>query len=319
MASNGHIPPLILVDVMNLAFRTHFVFQNLSSNERPSGVLYGFLKTIYDLRESVSRRILIVWDHGVPVNGAPKPRNWRDDLLPAYKGTRVSNPIERLKVFSQLPLLNEVINLLGYPQIGVMGLEADDVIGILSSRPRYEGEETLIFSTDHDFYQLLDEEHTHILVPKKVGGAFRKIFQSDIEREYGFPISRWPEYLALGGDKSDNIKPMRGMGPKTAAKLIRQGIDLEQPLSSQPAVIQQKYSEAWEAIQKSYFAARLPRAWSDSRICTVVKSNAIFLRNDGYQHWASEKVRMGNQAAYAHFCADYELATLLGLKRSFFS
>ena len=82
--------PVILVDVLNSVFRCHWAYRNLSYEGEPTGVQYGFLKIINDLRETVSPRILWCWDHGVPVPGAAKPANWRDPIVKAYKATRKS-------------------------------------------------------------------------------------------------------------------------------------------------------------------------------------------------------------------------------------
>src|SRR5205085_9611803 len=203
--------PVVLVDVFNLVWRSHFVFQNLESEGRPTGVIYGVLRAINELQENISRKIIFCWDHGVPVPGAAKPRNWRDGFLSSYKANRKRDDDSTSKVFGQLRDVKRVIDWLGYSHVSVLGLEADDVIGILASEIAGP---VLIFSTDKDFYQLLNER-TEILVPKKDKGTFNRITQQSVEREYGFPIDRWAEFLALGGDSCDNVKAMRGMGPKT--------------------------------------------------------------------------------------------------------
>src|SRR6185436_11768134 len=205
--------PVVLVDVMNLVFRSHFAFSGLSSEGKPTGVIYGILKSIADLRDNVSKRIVFVWDHGIPVLGAEKPRNWRDEMMKGYKGTRKQDPEVRKLVFPQLLSCSQLIKALGYSNESIMGLEADDLIGLLAANTK---DDVLIYSTDQDFYQLLNSK-VRILVPKKDKGVFRIVTAADVEAG-GVAPSRWAEYLALGGDKSDNIKPMRGMGPKTAIK-----------------------------------------------------------------------------------------------------
>jgi DNA polymerase-1 len=305
--------PLILVDVSNVGFRTHYAAPQLkSSSGKPTSVLHGVLRIIADLRRTVSKRIIFCWDHGVPVAGAKKPKNWRDDLLPGYKANRTSNAEERARCLGQFADLNRAIRLLGYESASVMGLEADDVIGILVSGPGNK----LIYSTDKDFYQLLDGDRVKILVPQKGKSVFQTLSAASVEKEHGFPINRWAEYLALGGDKSDNIKPMRGMGPKTAEKLIHGGISLITELEDQPPWIQKKYGEAWPAIRLSWFAARLPRKWSDPRVreC-VAKVDVNGWRLDGAQRW---KDRAASAAAFGQFCADRDLTHILSLRHQLF-
>ena len=305
--------PLILVDVSNVSFRSFYAAPQLKSiSGKPTSVLHGVLRIIADLRQNVSKRICFCWDHGVPVPGAAKPRNWRDDFLPDYKGGRTSNAAERARCLGQFPGLHRAIQLLGYESVSVMGLEADDIIGVLTSGPGNK----LIYSTDKDFYQLLDGDRVRILVPQKGKSGFQTLNAAGVEKEHGFPINRWAEYLALGGDKCDNIKPMRGMGPKTAEKLIHGGISLITELEDQPPWIQKKYGEAWPAIRLSWFAARLPRKWSDSRVreC-VAKVDVNGWRLDGRQRW---KNRAASAAAFGQFCADRDLTHVLSLRHQLF-
>jgi 5'-3' exonuclease len=305
--------PVVLIDAMNLIFRSHFVFNNLSSEGRPTGVIHGVLKTIADLQENVSRRIVVVWDHGIPILGAAKPRNWRDEFMTTYKATRKHDGDERAKVFGQLPDLAHLINCLGYDNVSVMGLEADDVIGILAAESE---DKVCIFSTDQDFYQLLDANDIYVLVPKKDKGIFKKIYQFDVEAEFQISVSRWAEFLALGGDKSDNIKPMRGMGPKTAIKLIQSGVNLEHSFGSQPEAFKQKYGIVWNEIQNAYSAARIPTSQRDPRIRSCLAGGSIIYHSE--QRWPSEAQRFASLKYFEEFTADREMTTILSLRRQLF-
>src|SRR5215467_8102677 len=99
---------VVLVDMMNLVFRCHFVHQNLQYDGEHTGVQYGVLRTIDQLRTNVSKRIVFIWDHGIPVLGAPRPRNWRQDVVPKYKGTRQHDKDLQKIVFSQLEPLADI-------------------------------------------------------------------------------------------------------------------------------------------------------------------------------------------------------------------
>ena len=289
--------PTVLIDVMNTAFRCHFAFRNLTDEEgRATGAQFGVLKTIADLQNKISRRLVFCWDHGVPVLGAPKPRNWRDDVLKGYKANRVHDPSVREALFPQLPPLARMIECLGYENVSAMGLEADDVIGILSQE--LPGP-VLIFSTDKDFYQLLDDRFRGIsvLVPKKDDrGQFRTITAQDVRFDSGIDVDRWSEYLALGGDGSDNIKPAYGMGPRTAIKLIRSGVDLSQDL------------------QRSWKAAHIPVCRDDSRVKNLIRFN----RPTAKQSWKDNATKAICQKEFERFCADRNMVTLLAMRRSLF-
>ncbi len=308
---------IVLVDVMNLVFRQHFAHVHLSAGGKPTGATYGVLKTIRDLRENVSKRLVFCWDHGIPVLGAPRPRNWRDDVMDGYKAARKPNDAYK-DLVPQLAPLHRMLCLLGYSHASVMGLEADDVIGVLA-KSAWPGSVKLILSTDRDFYQLLDEAWVHVVVPKKDKGAFKFIHQSDVEREHGIGVDRWAEYLALGGDKSDGIKPLRGMGPKTAIKLIQSGARLALPLTSQPQPFQDKYGAVWEGVQKCFSAARVPTSIQDPRILSCLKAdNGNTLTPSPDQSWPSPDHKARAVREFTSFLADNGMLSLLADAKSFF-
>ena len=320
MSSDPEI--IILVDFLNLCFRQHYAHQHLSAGEQPTGMTYGVLKTVLDIRKSVSKRLVFCWDHGVPVLGAPRPRNWRDGVMSGYKATRKPNSSYN-DIVPQLAPLHKILCLLGYAHVSVMGLEADDIIGVLA-KSAWTKTKKAILSTDRDFYQLLDEKYVHILVPKKEKGGFTRIFQSDIERRYGIDVSRWAEYLALGGDSSDNIKPVRGMGPKTAIKLIQSGVDLNKLLEHQPIEFRRKYNEAWLDIQKCYSAARIPTDWQDSRIlpslnAAAVNASQTLATLSPDQNWSDANTKARALREFTIFLADRNMLSLMAEAKSFFN
>jgi len=293
----------------------HFSHQHLSdSYDRPTGVIHGVLNTIHNLRESVSKKLVVVWDHGIPVLNAAKPHNWRESFLDGYKATRIHNNEEWPKIVSQLKPLHDAINMLGYSNRAVMGLEADDTIGILAHE--IPGD-ILILSTDKDFYQLLSNR-VSILAPKKSGGKFLTITQSGVEKEFGIPIQLWSRYLALGGDKSDNIKPMKGMGPKTALKLVKAGVSPYLEWEDQPEDFRaknEKYKPVWRAIQRSYMAADLPHTRKDFRFAGA-SLDFSSLDGSATQGWLDKQLSKHN---FEKFCAVYGLNSLLSLSGSFFT
>lgn len=309
--------PIILVDVMNLAFRAHFSHSSLTTEDgEPTGMTYGFLKTVFDLRKRVSPRIVFCWDHGIPVVGAKRPTNWREEYVAKYKVHRAQKKDDGTReiVFRQLGDVHRILSILGYSHFSVLGLEADDVIGILASALR---DEMYVFSTDQDFYQLLDEARVRVLVPKKDKGDFRKIFQSDVEREFGFGVDRWAEYLALGGDKSDGIKPRPGMGPKTAIKLIKSGVDLGKPFKRQPVDFQKKYGEAWEDILNCHRCAQIPTSAKDARVAKLIEKNLFSnLKLEEPSFTLEEKALIRRK--YENFCAERDMTTLLALRHNLF-
>ena len=306
--------PIVLVDVMNLVFRSHYAHRNLSVDGHPTGVLYGVVRAIADLQREVSRRMLFVWDHGVPQPDVPRPRNWRETFLPEYKANRKQDDAERRRVFVQLPELHRIIQLLGYSNAAIVGLEADDLIGIAANE--LEGQ-IRILSTDRDFYQLI-RPRTAVLAPVK-NHKWRIIDASTIEREYGITVCRWPAYLALGGDSSDNIKPCRGMGPKTAVRLVTDGAIPDLAWNNQPEEFRTKYPKlqpVWPSIQRSYRAAQIPTTRRDPRIEKLARSYTIPHVN---QQWQSAEARNRAFTEFTRFCNRWEMVTLMPLRHTLFS
>lgn len=308
--------PVILIDCMNAIFRSHYAHVNLSAEGKPTGVLFGMLKIIHDLRQTVSPHLVFVWDHGVPVLGAAKPRNWREGFIQNYKANRVRSEEHWPNIVSQLPDLYKVIRLLGYSNIASMGLEADDVIGILS---REIPGDILVFSTDKDFYQLLCNR-IKILVPKKDRGIFAQVTVEDVEKEFGISIADWDKFLALGGDSADNIKAMKGMGPKTAIKLIKAGALPDLPWKEQRVKFQEeyaKYQPVWELVNAAYIAARLPRNRNDSRFAGGNYNFSSF-DNPCSQVFGSNEQREENLQHFTKFCAERNMNSILSVRRSLF-
>jgi 5'-3' exonuclease len=308
--------PVILVDVSNLAFRAGFAFPNLSHNGVPTGAVYGTLKAILELRAKISPRMIFVWDHGVPVPGASKPANWRDQAVAEYKANRrqSGNPIAYQMVLQQMLDIFNVLKLLGYCSVSVPGMEADDVIGVLAHELPCD---IRIFSNDKDFYQLVNKR-IWAVSPKQKNSEYEILTAADIEREFGVPIPRWAEYLALGGDTSDNLNPAPGsrlFGPKTAAKLIASGVDLNKHPSKQPLAFWAKYGTHWRNIQLAYYAARIPTCWEDPRIVDCVK------KAGGKPHYHTDQLNKDQEPRlqkFTQFLADYNMKTLLSVRHEFY-
>ncbi len=213
---------------------------------------------------------------------------------------------------------------MGYQHASVMGLEADDVIGILAKSTWHDSEK-LIFSTDRDFYQLLEYGKVRVLTPKKDKGAFNFVSRTDVERDYGISVDRWAEYLALGGDKSDSIKPLRGMGPKTALKLVQMGINPGLSYNEQPELFRnasksQAYEAAWDMVQKCYSAARIPTSWNDPRIKSCLNADALARHTPSPdQSWRDEETKAKAFREVLGFLADRNMTSLVAAAKSFFN
>lgn len=315
-----HREPIILVDNSNICYRSHFAHQRLAFEGQPTGTYHGLLQAIRSLRK-VSPRMIFCWDYGVPTD-APLPdhaRCWRSAVFPDYKANRKSTPDHAI-VRAQMPSIYKMLELIGYSSVGVPGLEADDVISCLAHELAGVGEQILIHSSDKDLYQILSPcRRIQVLLPGKKAGKYRTVNADDVEKEFGLSIAQWPTYLAVGGDSADNIKPMRGMGPKTATHIVKDGIQPDKPFKNQYITFRMQYHHlepVWTRIQAAFQVALLPRNWQDPRISGYV--NGTLPTYNRCQHWSSDHVKNSCKDQFMRFCAQHGLLQMLAVRREFF-
>lgn len=295
--------PVILVDMMNLAFRCHFVHGELSSQGRPTGVMYGVLKALLALRR-FNARVVFCWDDKTEPN-------WRYKYWPEYKAGRSRDPEIGRVVMPQLKRLRKVLRVLGCTRASVPGLEADDLIGILSARVAGK---VYIFSTDHDFYQLAEGERVRIIRPRQEKGEFRVLDQRTIEDEYGFPIERFTHFLALGGDSADNVRPIPRFGEKRASALVQAGARADKPWREQGKSFRKRFAKLephWERVLAAYDVVAIPRSEKDERVASYVQGTMGIVPG-------SRGDRDARLKWFTSWCADHDMSEFLHKRREFF-
>ena len=139
----------------------------------------------------------------------------RHALDPQYKINHYEHP-EEIKI--QLPYAIRLVTALGLHPFREDGYEADDLIATLLSRHRRLG--VRIVTSDRDFYQLVSDR-VHLLVPVRGTSELREVGPAQVEAAFGVRPAQVPDLKALVGDASDDIPGVRGIGPKTAAALLR--------------------------------------------------------------------------------------------------
>lgn len=216
-----HQPPtmrrLYLLDTM---FFIHRAFHAVPEMKAPCGspinALYGVIALLRDLWR------LEQYDHAVAVFESPGP-TFRQDLDPEYKANRTSPPVE-LK--SQVAMVRVACECLGITTLHIDGYEADDVIGTLARRAAEADQAVTIVSNDKDLAQVLALSPTIELLRTRQSGRPERITSKEVSRMYGVPPELITSWLALRGDASDNIKGVKGIGQKTAVKLLTERGDI---------------------------------------------------------------------------------------------
>lgn len=237
---------VILIDGKNFCYRHGFTHRELRYNKIPTGMLYGAITGIARLaRIHPNTVICFCWD------GADAHNSWRHKLAPDYKSNRkvvkATTKAERDKhawkeaMNIQIPLFQEFIGLMGFKQLEIPALEADDLIGILSRHLKPMADKVFIYSTDRDFYQLMSKRVKVIRDQDKTKNCAPHT-SAKVYMEFGVYPDEWLKYRAIVGDKGDHIIKVKGMGPKTALKMLAAGVDAS---ASEPPAQYKLKGDGW--------------------------------------------------------------------------
>ena len=214
---------LILIDGHALAYRQYFALERTgmkNSDNQPTWAVYGFFKAVFDLLSKIHPDyIAVAFDVG--------RRTFRTEKFEEYKANREAMP-DTLR--SQIGVICDGLKAFDIPIITKEGFEADDIIGTISKRASEKGHHTLILTGDQDSFQLVDREGTvKVLIPSKgelVEYDWNKVFE-----KLGVYPDQVTDYKGLRGDTSDNIPGIKGIGEKTAQKLLNRYPHLEEVLA----------------------------------------------------------------------------------------
>jgi len=242
------LSPLILVDGSSYLFRAYHVpyLQALSTSEgQPTGAITGVLNMINSLKKDYPNgNIVVVFD--------AKGKTFRNDMYPEYKANRPPMPDD---LRSQIAPLHEIIEAMGLPLLVIEGVEADDVIGTLAKQADEKGIETVISTGDKDMAQLVTPNVRLINTMTNV-----ELDVAGVEEKFGIRPDQIIDYLALMGDKVDNIPGVEKCGPKTAVKWLLEHGTLENVIANADKVkgkIGENLRSALEQLPLSYELATI--------------------------------------------------------------
>ncbi|MBD2258697.1 DNA polymerase I [Pseudanabaena sp. FACHB-2040] len=253
----------MLVDGHSLAFRSHFAFAKgpdgglRTSTGIPTSVSYGFLKSLLDMMEvEKPQYAAVAFDLDVPT--------FRHQADVTYKEGRPDAPegfVEDIRNLKQL------LRDFGLKIFTAEGFEADDVIGTLATQARAQGMRVKILSGDQDLFQLVDPAGEVTIL--HLGSAFAKGPTNTLTKEFnsqavqdklGIAPEQVVDYKALCGDSSDNIPGVKGIGAKTACKLLHDYGSLDgiyAALEEIKGAVKKKLEEGKEIAYHSQFMARI--------------------------------------------------------------
>ncbi len=198
-----------LIDTFGFFFRSYFAMPPLKSKSGfPTGLLTGFLNFLSRFSKEHDTDYIIFCLES-------KTKGFREDIYADYKGNRPDAP-EDFK--AQLPIAIEWLSKLGLKTMSVDGYEADDIIAAMAKIAKNDGMAVRVVSHDKDLYQLIDGEKVTIWDPSKK----TVIDEAGCIEKFGVHPTLFIDFQSLVGDSVDNVPGVKGIGPKTAAKLINE-------------------------------------------------------------------------------------------------
>ncbi|MGA9294803.1 MAG: DNA polymerase I [Ignavibacteriaceae bacterium] len=204
----------VIIDAMALAYKAYFVFINrplITSKGEPTSAVYGFLNQLLKILEDTKPDYLAVAfdSHG---------KTFRHEQFEGYKASRSVMPDD---MKPQIETIKDIIEALNIPIYILPKYEADDIIGTAVCMAEEHGLESYVITPDKDFNQLVTDK-VKLVRPGKTAEEIVTYDVEKVKEEFGFEPKQMIDYLALIGDKSDDIPGIAGIGPKTAIPLIQQ-------------------------------------------------------------------------------------------------
>jgi DNA polymerase-1 len=201
---------LLIVDGHAYAYRAFHAIRDLRSpSGQPTNAIYGFIKMLEKMRAALRpTHLIVVWDGGLSAE--------RIAALPDYKAQRPAMPDDLRPQFDEI---GKYLAAAGLAELCGDGIEADDYIACLARRAAAETWQVVIASADKDFMQLVSAQ-VGLLNPNDKTGAIWT--REQVQAKAGVEPEQIADWLALMGDAVDNIPGVAGVGPKTAAELLKQ-------------------------------------------------------------------------------------------------
>jgi DNA polymerase-1 len=237
---------VILVDGSSYLFRAfHAIREMHTSKGFPTNAIRGVVSMIRKLQKDYSdAKIVVIFD--------AKGKTFRNDLYSEYKANRPPMP-DDLRV--QIQPIHDIIQAMGLPLIVTPGVEADDVIGTLAKEASEKGIETIVSTGDKDMAQLVTE---HVTLMNTMTDTFMDV--PGVSEKFGVRPDQIIDYLALMGDKVDNIPGVEKCGPKTAVKWLDAYETLDGVIENADQVkgkVGENLREALERLPLSYELATI--------------------------------------------------------------
>ena len=202
-----------IIDSYGLIYRSYFAFITrplVNSKNQNVSAVFGFFRNLINIIKSHNPKYIIAaFDSRI--------QTFRHEIYPEYKATRDKTPED---LHAQIPVIEDLLSTLGVKVLRQDGFEADDIIATVATYCQAQNLGCKILSGDKDLMQLVTETTT-MMCPDKAGG-WQDIGISEVEEKWGVKPELMLDLLSLIGDTADNVPGVKGIGEKTAAKLLKE-------------------------------------------------------------------------------------------------
>ena len=276
-------PTLYLIDGSAYIYRAFFALPALNNSKGlQTNAVYGFTTTLMKIiREHQPHGLAVVFDEAGPT--------LRHEAYQAYKAQRPPMP-EGMS--AQIPFIHRVVEALNIPVVREAGYEADDLIGTLAVQAERAEYDVVIVTGDKDMFQLLTP-HVRIYDPVKS----KWVGEAECLERFGVEPARVVEVMGLMGDSTDNIPGVKGIGEKTATKLIAQFGTIEELL--------RRVEEVTPARVKTFLIEQAENARLSRRLATIETRAPVEFHPEQYQ------LKPADQERFADLLRELEFTTLL--------
>ena len=209
---------LFILDSYGLIYREYFAFISrplLNSKGQNVSAVFGFFRNLLTIIKTHSPKYIVAAMDS-------KTKTFRHELYPEYKATRPKTPED---LHSQIPIIENILESLGIKVLRQDGYEADDIIATLAKKCEAEKRHCIILSADKDLQQLTNS-YIHCMKPDRTK-IWAELDEDGVENEWGVKADRLLDLLSLMGDTADNVPGVKGVGQKTAVKLLSEYGSLE--------------------------------------------------------------------------------------------
>jgi DNA polymerase-1 len=257
---------LAIIDGKSVFYRGYYAMPGLSTKDgTPTGGVFGFSSLALELIKKLEPDyVAVAWDKkGTSIRK-------RLEIMPTYKAGRKRPPED---FFTQIPILNELLEAFSWPLYELDDYEADDIMGALSTQATKQGIETCLITSDLDMLQLVGPL-THVYAMKKGLANLEQFDVKYFEDKYGIEVEQFIDLKSLKGDSSDNIPGVPGIGEKTAIQLLQDYKTLD-GIYEHLADIKPSVAAKLEAGKESaYTSKKVAEIWCDAPIDLDLKTTS---------------------------------------------